>query len=92
MFWVDSYFNRLSVHTLGLKNRARKKKIRIFYPSLQSNPRKPLIKAFIFSLLTLFWLSLSITLPEGKGEEVKAQGGAFFDAQSCCGERSKQRS
>ena len=33
----------------------------------------------------VFWLSLSIRLPKGKGEEVKAQGGVFFDDQSFSG-------
>ena len=83
------------MHILGSKNRAEKKKILIiglFYPSFHSNPENPHIKAFIFSLFAFFWLSLSIRLPERKEEEVKAQGGALLDAQSCSGEGSKQRS
>ena len=47
---------------------------------------------FIFSLLTFFWLSLSIKLLEGKGAEVKVQGGTLVDGQSFSGEGSKQRS
>ena len=66
--------------------------IGLFYLYLHSNPRNPPIKAFIFSLLMFYWISLSIRLLEVKGEEVKAQGGALFDAQSCSGEGSKQRS
>ena len=66
--------------------------IGLFYPSLHLNPKNPPIKVFIFSLLAFFWLSLNIRLPKGKGEEVKAQGGALFDAQSYSGEGSKQRS
>ena len=64
--------------------------IGLFYPSLHSNPKNPPIKAFIFSLLAFFWLSLSIRLLEEKGEEAKAQGRAFFDAQPCSGEGSKK--
>ena len=85
MFWLDSSFNPLSIHTLGLKNQAEKKMnlmIGLFYPSLNPNPRNPPIKAFVFSLL-MFWLSPSIRLPKGKVEEVKAQGREFFDAQYC---------
>ena len=66
--------------------------IRLFYPSLHSNPKNPPTKAFIFSLVLFFWLSLSIRLQEGTGEEVMAQGGELFDAQTCSGGGSKQRS
>ena len=48
---------------LGSKNKIGKKIIliiRLFYPSLHSNPRKPCIKAFIFSLLTFFGSLLAL--------------------------------
>ena len=66
--------------------------IRLCYPSLHSNPKNLPTKAFIFSLVVFFLLSLRIRLLEGKGEEVKAQGGEFLDAQTCSGEGSKPRS
>ena len=71
ILWLDSYFNPISIYTLGSENRVEKKMILIilfFYPSLHSNPRNPPVKAFILSLFT-FFSSLSIRLPEGKGEE-----------------------
>ena len=33
----------------------------------------------------IFWLSLSIRLPKGKGEEFKAQGRTFFMVILACG-------
>ena len=62
--------------------------IGLIYSSLHSNHRIPHIKASILSPY-IFSLYISNKLLERKGEEVKAQGGVFFDAQSCHGEGSK---
>ena len=47
----------------------------------------PTYKSLQFFSPYIFWLSLSIRIPKGKGEEVKVQGGALIDAQSCSGDK-----
>ena len=94
ILFLDSYFNPLYIHTLGSNNQAWKKnykKLDSFTP-LYTQTLGTHYKSLHFLSPYIFWLSLSIKIPEGKGEEVKAQGVELFDAQPCSGEGSKQRS